>query len=89
MFYFLDIYGWVYWILHGVKSTIRDSENDNTSQVQDVLIYCEPLKVAMVQSQIDASMLSGYDFRHKMGQWNITRNKEAAPDFQQHGETFA
>lgn len=57
-------------------------------QVQDALFYGDPWKLSDAQPWIDSGSLKGFDFRHKLAEWNIQRNWETEQDFRAHGEDF-
>ncbi|KAF8853464.1 hypothetical protein BDZ45DRAFT_598508 [Acephala macrosclerotiorum] len=66
----------------------RFSEMVLYPQVQDALFYSEPWKLSDAQPWIDSGLLEGFDFRHKLAEWNIQRNWETEQDFKNHNEDF-
>jgi len=67
----------------------RFSEMVVPPQVQDALFYSEPINFRNAQFLIGRNALEGFDFRHKLSQWNITANGETIQDFQNNGESFS
>ena len=64
----------------------RFSEMVLPPQVQDALFYGQPYKLSDIQPSIDANALEGFDFRHKLGEWDIKWTTETGEDFRRYGE---